>query len=184
MLDGNSTYAEELERFIARFHDAPSGLFFNSGFDANVGIFSCLPQPGDIIVYDELIHASVHEGMRLSRAQKKMSFSHNSVSDLERVIKEITDDDSTSPQVEYNVFIAVESLYSMDGDTAPLETIIPLIQKYFPEQNAYLIVDEAHATGVFGPNGAGIVQDLGIEDQIFIRTHTFGKSLASQGGTS
>lgn len=184
LLDGNSTYAEELERFIARFHDAPSGLFFNSGFDANVGIFSCLPQPGDIIVYDELIHASVHEGMRLSRAQKKMSFSHNSVSDLERVIKEITDDDSTSPQVEYNVFIAVESLYSMDGDTAPLETIIPLIQKYFPEQNAYLIVDEAHATGVFGPNGAGIVQDLGIEDQIFIRTHTFGKSLASQGGTS
>ncbi|KAF3404619.1 8-amino-7-oxononanoate synthase [Talaromyces pinophilus] len=181
LLDGNSAYAEELEKFIARFHDAPSGLLFNSGFDANVGVFSCLPQPGDIIVYDELIHASVHEGMRLSRAKKKIQFAHNSVSDLERVIQEIINDGSTSLQHEYNVFIAVETLYSMDGDTAPLEQITPLLQKYFPERNAYLIVDEAHATGVFGPNGAGVVQELGVEDQIFIRTHTFGKSLASQG---
>lgn len=183
LLDGNSTYAEELEKFIASFHDAPSGLLFNSGFDANVGVFSCLPQPGDIIVYDELIHASVHEGMRLSRAKKKIPFAHNSVSDLERVIKEIINDGSTSLH-EHNVFIAVETLYSMDGDTAPLEQIARLVQKYFLERNAYLIVDEAHATGVFGPNGAGVVQDLGVEDQIFIRTHTFGKSLASQGGTS
>lgn len=184
LLDGNSEYAEELERFIATFHDAPTGLLFNSGFDANVGVFSCLPQSGDIIIYDELIHASVHEGMRLSRAKTKIQFAHNSVSDLETVIKEIISDGSTSLQHPYNVFIAVETLYSMDGDTAPLEQIAPLVQKYFPERNAYLIVDEAHATGVFGPNGAGIVQDLGVEDQIFIRTHTFGKSLASQGGTS
>lgn len=184
LLDGNSAYAEELEKFIAKFHDASSGLLFNSGFDANVGVFSCLPQPGDIIVYDELIHASVHEGMRLSRAKMKIQFAHNSVSDLERVIQEIINDGSTSLQHEYNVFIAVETLYSMDGDTAPLEQITPLVQKYFPERNAYLIVDEAHATGVFGPNGAGVVQELGVEDQIFIRTHTFGKSLASQGGTS
>lgn len=184
LLDGNSAYAEELEKFIASFHDAPSGLLFNSGFDANVGIFSCLPQPGDIIIHDELIHASVHEGMRLSRAKKKIQFAHNSVSDLERVMKEIINDGSNSLQNEYNIFIAVETLYSMDGDTAPLKQIASLVQKYFPEQNAYLIVDEAHATGVFGPNGAGVVQDLGVEDQIFIRTHTFGKSLASQGGTS
>jgi 8-amino-7-oxononanoate synthase len=184
LLDGNSAYAEELEKFIARFHNAPTGLLFNSGFDANVGVFSCLPQPGDIIVYDELIHASVHEGMRLSRAKKKIQFAHNSVSDLERVIKEMISDDSTSLQHNYNVFIAVETLYSMDGDTAPLEKIALIVQKYFPEKNAYLIVDEAHATGVFGPNGAGVVQDLGVEDQIFIRTHTFGKSLASQGGAS
>jgi 8-amino-7-oxononanoate synthase len=184
LLDGNSAYAEELEKFIATFHNAPSGLLFNSGFDANVGVFSCLPQPGDIIVYDELIHASVHEGMRLSRATKKIQFAHNSVTDLERVIKKIISDDSTSPRHKYNVFIAVETLYSMDGDTAPLQLIIPLVQKYFQDGNTYLIVDEAHATGVFGPNGAGVVQDLGVEDQIFIRTHTFGKSLASQGGTS
>lgn len=184
LLDGNSTYAEELEKFIAGFHKASDGLLFNSGFDANVGIFSCVPQPGDVIIYDELIHASVHEGMRLSRARKKIQFAHNSIPDLERVIKEITDNESTSGRHAYNVFIAVETLYSMDGDTAPLKDIIPLVEQSFPKRNAYLIVDEAHATGVFGYNGAGVVQDLGAEDRIFIRTHTFGKSLASQGGTS
>ncbi|QGA12373.1 hypothetical protein EYB26_000017 [Talaromyces marneffei] len=181
LLDGNSAYAEDLENYIANFHNAPTGLLFNSGFDANVGVFSCIPQPGDVIVYDELIHASVHEGMRLSRAKMKIQFAHNSVPDLEDVIKAIVNDGSGSPQHEYNVFIAVETLYSMDGDTAPLEDIIPLVRKYFPQRNAYLIVDEAHATGVFGPNGAGVVQDLGVEDQIFLRTHTFGKALASQG---
>ncbi|EED19023.1 aminotransferase, putative [Talaromyces stipitatus ATCC 10500] len=179
LLDGNSRYAEELEKFIAGFHNASDGLLFNSGFDANVGVFSCLPQPGDIIIHDELIHASVHEGMRLSRARVKMQFAHNSVSDLERVIKKATNDEAT--RHAYNVFIAVETLYSMDGDTAPLKDIIRLVEGLFPKKNAYLIVDEAHATGVFGYNGAGVAQDLGVEDKIFIRTHTFGKSLASQG---
>lgn len=182
LLDGNSTYAEDLERFIAEFHHAPCGLLFNSGFDANVGVFACLPQPGDIIIHDELIHASVHEGMRLSRAKRKVQFAHNSVGDLKRVMKDIVDDGSRLKQHDYNVFIAVESLYSMDGDTAPLKEIIALVDEVFPGQNAHIIVDEAHATGVYGLNGAGIVQDLGIEDHIFVRIHTFGKSLASQGG--
>lgn len=182
LLDGNSAYAEELERFIAHFHDAPAGLLFNSGFDANVGVFSCLPQPGDTIVHDELIHASVREGMRLSRAKRILAFRHNSIHDLERVLKsvviQIDDDDDAS----HNVFIAVESVYSMDGDIAPIEKIIQTMRRLFPRRNFYLVVDEAHATGVFGPNGAGLTQELGVQKDVFIRTHTFGKALASQGG--
>ncbi|OKL63199.1 hypothetical protein UA08_01141 [Talaromyces atroroseus] len=178
LLDGNSEYAEQLEQFIAEFHNAPAGLLFNSGFDANAGVFSCLPQPGDTIVYDELIHASVHEGMRLSRADKKLAFRHNSVDDLERVLLDLVENDS---KFGHNVFIAVETLYSMDGDIAPLHKIIQLIHGLFPKRNAYLVVDEAHATGVFGRNGAGVVQELGVQEDVFIRIHTFGKSLASQG---
>lgn len=184
LLDGNSAYAEALERFIAAFHDAPTGLLFNSGFDANVGVFSCVPQPGDVIVYDEMIHASVHEGMRLSRAGKRVSFRHNSAAALRKVLAALVKEDSLIADAKRNVFVAVESLYSMDGDTAPLREILNVIQSLLPRGNGYLIVDEAHATGVFGPRGAGIVQELGVQKQVFIRTHTFGKALASHGGTA
>lgn len=182
LLDGNSAYTEELEQFIAAFHKAPAGLLFNSGFDANVGVFSCIPQQGDVIVYDELIHASTHEGMRLSRASIKLQFQHNSVDDLEEVLNNLVKNNPEFAKASHNVFIAVETLYSMDGDTAPLVGIVRLMHRMFPQKNAYLIVDEAHATGVFGPNGAGVVQESGVQDEVFIRTHTFGKSLASQGG--
>jgi 8-amino-7-oxononanoate synthase len=182
LLDGNSSFAEELEQFIASFHDAPDGLLFNSGFDANVGVFSCVPQPGDAIVYDELIHASAREGMRLSRAITKLQFEHNSIDDLNRVLQRLVKEDPSIAEGNRNVFIAVESLYSMDGDVAPLKEIIQTMHKQFAHGNAYLIVDEAHATGVFGPKGAGVVQDLGVQKDVFLRTHTFGKALASQGG--
>lgn len=182
LLDGNSSFAEELEQFIASFHDAPDGLLFNSGFDANVGVFSCIPQPGDVIVYDELIHASAHEGMRLSRAARKVQFEHNSVDSLNRVLQNLLKEDTSIAEGSRNVFIAVESLYSMDGDVAPLKEIIQTMHKLFVHRNAYLIVDEAHATGVFGPKGAGVVQELGVQKDVFLRTHTFGKALASQGG--
>jgi 8-amino-7-oxononanoate synthase len=182
LLDGNSTYAEELERFVASFHDAPSGLLFNSGFDANVGVYSCIPQPGDLIIYDELIHASVHEGMRLSRAGKRVPFEHNSAAAFRDVLTAQIADDLLIADANRNVFVAVESLYSMDGDTAPIREILQIMHTLLPRGNGYLIVDEAHATGVFGPRGAGIVQELGVQEQVFIRTHTFGKALASQGG--
>ena len=81
-MDGNSVYAEQLEKNIAAFHEAPAGLLFNSGYDANSGFFSCVPQPGDLILHDEHIHASAREGMRLSRAGACVSFAHNSVEDL------------------------------------------------------------------------------------------------------
>ncbi|GAQ03662.1 8-amino-7-oxononanoate synthase [Aspergillus lentulus] len=181
LLDGNSTYAEELENFIADFHSAPSGLLFNSGFDANVGVFSCIPQPGDLIVYDELVHASAREGMRLSRAGKRVPFSHSSPSSLDEVLQSHIAADPLIQTGSRNVFIAIESIYSMDGDVAPIQDFIRVVDRLLPRGNGYFIVDEAHATGVFGPRGAGVIQGLGVEKRMFIRVHTFGKALASHG---
>ncbi|KAK2762337.1 hypothetical protein FQN54_001347 [Arachnomyces sp. PD_36] len=181
LLDGNSAYAEELEQSIASFHDAPSGLLFNSGFDANMAVFSCIPQPGDVILYDQHIHASVHEGMRLSRAGKCLPFAHNSVSHLEAVLTDRLQDDPLLVAGTRNVFVAAESLYSMEGDVAPLERMVQVIESLLPRGNGYLIVDEAHSTGLFGPKGGGIVQELGLSSRIFARLHTFGKALTSHG---
>lgn len=176
LLDGNSTFAEALERNIASFHGAEAGLLTNSGFDANVSIFTCLAQPGDVIVYDELIHASVHDGMRQSRAAHRLAFKHNDVEDLQRVLQGLNESESHA-----NIFIAVESVYSMEGDLAPLREIVDLADSMFPNKRAHLIVDEAHATGVYGPKGAGLVSELGLEDRVSIRLHTFGKALACNG---
>jgi 7-keto-8-aminopelargonate synthetase-like enzyme len=180
LLDGNSVYAENLEGDIAAFHNGPAGLLVNSGFDANVGIFSCLPQPGDIVVYDELIHASVHDGIKASRAGRSLPFAHNSVLDLKNVLKECVLKSSVGPS--YNIFIAVESVYSMDGDLAPLTEIVEVMEALFPRKNAHLIVDEAHATGIYGDEGRGKVCELGLESKVFVRLHTFGKALACNGG--
>ncbi|KKK12788.1 hypothetical protein P175DRAFT_0503641 [Aspergillus ochraceoroseus IBT 24754] len=181
LLDGNSAYAEELEDFIATFHNSPGGLLFNSGFDANVGVLSTIPQPGDLIVYDELIHASAYEGMRLSRAGKRVKFSHSSPESLEAALQSEVSADALIQDGRRNVFIVIESVYSMDGDVAPIREFIEVVDRLLPQNNGYFIVDEAHATGVFGPRGAGVVQELGVEDRMFIRTHTFGKALASHG---
>ncbi|KAJ5090997.1 Pyridoxal phosphate-dependent transferase major region subdomain 2 [Penicillium argentinense] len=181
LLDGNSAYAEDLERFVADFHRAPTALLFNSGFDANVGVLSSIPQPGDLLLYDELIHASVHEGMRLSRAGKRVMFAHSSPQGLRGALEAQIKEDPKVHQGAKNVFVVIESIYSMDGDVAPIKEFIEVVDELLPQQNGYFIVDEAHATGVFGPRGAGVVQELGVQDRIFIRVHTFGKALASHG---
>ncbi|KAF5664336.1 acetyltransferase [Fusarium heterosporum] len=178
LLDGNSELAEDLERDIALFHNAPAGLLFNSGFDANVGLVSCLPQPGDVVVYDELIHASAHDGMRLGRAGERISFKHNCVQGkggLESILMTMGH--------ERSVFILVEGVYSMDGDVAPLKEIVNCVKRRLPT-NGYIIVDEAHSTGIFGTRGKGLVCELGIEKDIFARLHTFGKAMSSFGGES
>jgi 8-amino-7-oxononanoate synthase len=177
LLDGNSDFAENLEREIADFHGAEAGLLTNSGFDANVSIFAFLPQKGDIIVYDELIHASVHDGMRQCRACQQISFKHNDIEDLGRILQQFSS--SSSKQT---IFVAVETVYSMEGDLAPLTEIVNVMDALLPRNNAHLIVDEAHATGIYGPNGSGRVCELGLEKRISIRLHTFGKALASNGG--
>ncbi|KAK5461283.1 hypothetical protein LTS15_003346 [Exophiala xenobiotica] len=176
LLDGNSQYAESLERELSKFHGAEAGLLTNSGFDANVSIFAFLPREGDVIIYDELIHASVHDGMRQSRAQHRMPFKHNDVGDLARVLNKFASGDSNR-----TIFIGVETVYSMDGDLAPLTEIVELMESIFPYKNAHLIVDEAHATGLYGPNGSGRVCELGLENRVSIRLHTFGKALACNG---
>lgn len=178
LLDGNSKYAEALEQEIAAFHGAEAGLLTNSGFDANVSIFAFLPQKGDLIVYDELIHASVHDGMRQCRATDQIAFKHNNVQDLRRILTEVA-----TSSVRRTVFVAVETVYSMDGDLAPLTEVVELLESTFPDKTAHLIVDEAHATGIYGPNGSGRVCQLGLEKRVSIRLHTFGKALASNGGT-
>lgn len=181
LLDGNSTYAEDLERQIATFHIAPAGLLCNSGFDANVGLFSCLPQPGDIIIYDEFIHASVHDGMRLSRADKCICFVHNDVSALRSVLEQCMLEDVAVQDGRKNVFIAVETVYSMDGDVAPLKDIVSVLKSTLPAKNGHLVVDEAHSTGVYGSRGRGLVCELGLESEVTVRLHTFGKALACNG---
>ncbi|KAJ5698931.1 hypothetical protein N7462_000936 [Penicillium macrosclerotiorum] len=181
LLDGHSTYAEDLEHFVADFHEAPTALLFNSGYDANVGVLSSIPQPGDLILYDELIHASAHEGMRLSRAGAREKFAHSSPESLREVLNARIKNDSEIQNGTRNVFVVIESIYSMDGDMAPIKEFIRVIDELLPRQNGYFIVDEAHATGVFGPRGAGVVQQLGVQDRMFIRVHTFGKALASHG---
>jgi 8-amino-7-oxononanoate synthase len=163
LLSGNSVFTEELEQQIAAFHRAEAGLIFNSGYDANLGLFSCLPQRGDTIITDELIHACIIDGARLSLANR-FSFKHNNLEELEKKLK----------NAKGICYVAVESVYSMDGDEAPLPEIILLTEKY----HANLIVDEAHATGVFG---YGLVQQLQLENRVFARTVTFGKALGSHG---
>ncbi|RGP60991.1 acetyltransferase [Fusarium sporotrichioides] len=176
LLDGNSSFAQELEHSIAAFHSAPSGLLFNSGFDANVGIMSCLPQVGDVIVYDELVHASAHDGMKLSRAAMKIPFKHNCVygeGGLDHVLAGLEE--------ETSVFVLVEGVYSMDGDVAPLRDIVSCVKSRLAG-NGYIIVDEAHSTGIYGKKGRGLVCELGLEKDIFARLHTFGKAMSSFGG--
>jgi len=182
LLDGNSVYAEQLEADIARFLRGRAGLLFNSGFDANSGFFACVPQPGDVVVYDELIHASVHEGVRLSRAGKRVPFKHNDVDALETALRALVEGDPLVRGGERNVFVAVETLYSMDGDLAPLKGIAATVEDVFGGRNGYLVVDEAHSTGVYGDLGRGLVCELGLEEKVFARLHTFGKALACNGG--
>jgi len=166
LLAGNSAYAEELEKKIASFHNAEAGLIYNSGYDANVGLLSALGQKGDTVIYDELIHASVHDGIKLSAASSYM-FRHNNIGHLEERLK----------ISQGFVFIVVESIYSMDGDTTPLKEITALCKRY----NANLIVDEAHATGITANIGKGVIQQLNLERDIFARIHTFGKALGCHG---
>jgi len=156
-------------------------LLFNSGFDANVGFFACVPQPGDFIVYDEHIHASVHDGMRMSRA-RSLPFKHNSVEDLEKIFLGLKNEHPELVNGRGSVFIAVEGLYSMDGTVSPLADIIQIAESAFPNSNAYVSVDEAHSTGIYGHSGRGLVNLLGLQARVFARLHTFGKALAGTGG--
>jgi 8-amino-7-oxononanoate synthase len=166
LLSGNTRYAQELEDELALFHHAEAALLFNSGYAANCGFFSSVPQRGDTIFYDEASHASMKEGIRLSFAQS-FPFRHNDVEDLRSKLK----------RAQGNVYVAVESLYSMDGDFAPLQELGAVCQ----EQGLYLVVDEAHSNGLYGPKGEGLVSALELEQQVFARVLTFGKAVGCHG---
>jgi len=166
LLTGNYELIEETEQLIASFHQSAAALIFNSGYDANVGLLASVPQRGDTILYDQLSHASIRDGIRLSFADA-ISFQHNDLEDIESRLKKSTG----------NIFIVTESVFSMDGDICPLKELVELSQQY----NANLIIDEAHATGVLGEKGEGLVQLLGLQEQVFARIHTFGKACGTHG---
>ncbi len=166
LISGNSQFCIDLEKEIAQFHETEAALIFNSGYDANIGLLSCIASRHDTIIYDELSHASVIDGIRLSLA-KTVKFKHNDLEDLSQLVSAASGE----------VYVVAESLYSMDGEYAPLKEMAVLCEKY----NAKLIVDEAHTTGLSGNNGAGVVQDFGITNSVFSRVHTFGKAMGAHG---
>jgi 8-amino-7-oxononanoate synthase len=170
LISGNSVFIEEAEKQIALFHHADSALIFNSGYDANLGLLSSIPQKEDLILFDELVHASIHDGMRLGLA-KNYKFKHNDVESIKDLVQRHKKDFK-------DIYIVVESVYSMDGDTAPLIEITEFIK---PFDNIFLIVDEAHAIGVFGNQGRGLCNALGIENKCFVRVYTYGKAMGCHG---
>ncbi len=173
LLSGNHSLYTLVEKELTQFHQSESALIFNSGYDANVGFFSCVPQRGDIILYDELIHASIRDGIQLSNA-KAYKFKHNNLYDLESLLARYS---KTTANSNNEMYVVTEAVFSMDGDMPNLKEMIALLKKY----KAYFVVDEAHGLGVFGDNGCGNVQGLGLENEIFARIVTFGKGLGCHG---
>lgn len=177
LLSGNHKLYTVAEQRVSHFHKSESALIFNSGYDANIGFFQAVPQRGDLIIYDEYIHASIRDGVQMSLA-RGYKFKHNDVTDLEDVMVRLREMAHLNDRPEeHNIYVVTESVFSMDGDSPDLLSIVALCQKY----SAYLIVDEAHAVGVLGVEGEGFIQSLSLENKIFARIVTFGKALGSHG---
>ena len=166
LLSGNHLFTEEVEARLSKIFRSEACLIFNSGYAANLAVLSAVPQKGDTILYDNLSHASLKDGARLSLATRH-SFRHNDLSDLEQKIR----------MAKGKVFVVIESIYSMDGDTCPLREIIAIAERY----NAFIILDEAHSTGVIGDGGAGFGVEQKLHDKIDIRIYTFGKAMGVHG---
>ena len=193
LLSGNHQLYQQTEEFIAHFHQTESALIFNSGYDANIGFFASVPQRNDVILYDELCHASIRDGIQMSHA-KSFKFQHNDLENLEKIITKLqipipiasgTNSKFQTPNSHLptpnfqlpTIYIVTESVFSMDGDTPNLAQLVQLAEKH----NAYVVVDEAHALGVFGIQGEGVVQSLGLQNKVFARIMTFGKGLGCHG---
>lgn len=166
LLSGNTSYTEAVEHQLSAIFKSESALLYNSGYTANLGVISALAQRNDIVLFDERSHASIKDAVRLSLA-KHYPFRHNDLGDLSQKLKR------SSGQV----FIVVEGVYSMDGDTCPLGEVIELAEKF----NACIILDEAHSTGVMGEKGGGLAVWKGVEKKIDVRIHTFGKAMGVHG---
>lgn len=170
LLRGNHPEHEALEAEAAALCGSEGALYFSSGYAANAALLATLPQRGDLVVHDALIHASAYEGMRLGRAET-VSATHNDVGAIETAIA-----DWRARGGKGRVWIAVESLYSMDGDRAPLDDLVVIAERH----DAVLLIDEAHATGVFGPGGRGLAAGLEGRPNV-ITLRTCGKALGCEG---
>ena len=173
LISGNSQLIEQFEREAAEFHGMENSLLFSSGYAANTGLLSCITKHDDLLVLDSLAHASLIDGARLSRAPHAY-FDHSNLSDLRQILDEFEDNRTSNEQ---RAFVVVESLYSMDGDYAPLVELADLCERY----NALLIVDEAHAVGVYGDEGAGLVAQHNLQSDIFAVIFTYGKAMGRHG---
>lgn len=163
LISGNTSVMEETEKFIADKHQVEAALLFGSGYDANLALLGCIPTYRSTVIVDEFVHRSIHDGCQLSMA-KKWKFKHNDLYDLEKKLN----------KAKGEVFVVVESLYSMDGDFAPLKELVILCDRY----NAYLIVDEAHAIGVYG---LGVLNGYNLQNAVFATTVTYGKAMGVHG---
>lgn len=169
LLTGTLPVYKELEELLSNLYNKDATLLYNSGYHGNVGISSAINQKGDVIFSDKLNHASIIDGMRLSDG-KFFRFPHNNMEALEKLLER--------ERKNYkNAFIITESVFSMDGDIEDLKRIIKLKKKY----NCIMIIDEAHAFGVFGEKGLGVAEELGIIDDVDLIVGTFGKSVGSMG---
>lgn len=166
LLSGNFSLYEEAEAFLAGIFRSEAALIFNSGYAANQALVSSVADKGDTIIYDQLAHVCLKEGAWLSKATTT-SFEHNSLASLEAKLS----------RAEGRKFVLTESIFSMDGDVAPLKEIVALCEQY----EAYLIVDEAHSTGVCGKEGSGMLVDMDLHDRVFARVYTFGKAMGVHG---
>lgn len=167
LLAGNCALAEALEAKLAAFHDSEDALIFNSGYDANLGLLSSVPQKNDHVIYDALAHASIRDGIRLSFA-KNYNFRHNNMDDLRRKL---------DIPCQGERFIVTESVFSMDGDMPPMEELASIAEAY----RAHLIIDEAHGIGVLGEKGEGLAQSMELHKKCFARIYTFGKAMGCHG---
>jgi 8-amino-7-oxononanoate synthase len=170
LLRGNCVEHERLEAEAAKFFGAEAAIFFASGYTANFSVLTTLPQRGDLLVLDQLVHASIHEGARAGRAEFRFS-AHNDANSVEEVIRTWRSQGGTG-----RIWIVAESLYSMDGDFAPLEELVAIADRH----DAFLMIDEAHATGVFGPNGRGRTAAYEGRENL-VAVHTCGKALGAAG---
>jgi 8-amino-7-oxononanoate synthase len=167
LIAGNSIQAQQTEEYLSKIFQCEAALIFNSGYDANLGFFSTIPQKDEIVLYDQAIHASIRDGMRLSCALN-YAFRHNDLDDLRQKLIRFEGK---------NIFIVVEGVYSMDGDQAPLVEIMNFAREF----DAFVVVDEAHSVGILGENGLGLAQQFANSSNLLARIVTFGKAVGAHG---
>ena len=183
LMSGNIPAHLAFEERMRTFFRAPAALLFNSGYDANVAFWHAVPQAHDAIVFDDLVHASTRDGILASRARTALyPFAHNSASALREVLARVLKKHPAIAEGRATVFVAVESLYSMDGDFAPLEDIVRAVDELVPAGCGHIVVDEAHSTGIYDEQGRGLVTALGLEKRVDTVLHTFGKARGLTGG--
>jgi 8-amino-7-oxononanoate synthase len=173
LLRGDHLIWHEVESALAEWHSADAALMMTSGYGANEGLLSTVIEPGDWVATDEFVHASIIDGLRLCRPQR-FRFRHNNLQHLEEGLVAAR---RQRPESSRQLFIITESLFSMDGDLAPLPELTDLAERF----GVHLIVDEAHSTGCYGPSGSGCVDALGLRNRVLATIHTGGKALGVMG---